>query len=198
MAAVERVVIVDLENRVVGAVGRRAMRAGVLLHRAVFVLVYDGSGGLFLQQRSAAKDLYPGCYDLSAGGVVLAGESYPAAAARELAEELGIAGVALAWLGDYLYQGPENRAWGRVYRCTHDGPLTLQALEVAGGGFHAPGEVARLLRLAPFTGDGLFLLRALGLGGGAVAEDGDNRFYPAAGAEERGLGTTCNYGGYMD
>lgn len=159
----EMVAIVDRENQVVGAVARAVMRAEVMLHRAVFLLLFNGKGELYIQRRAATKDLYPGCHDISAAGVVLAGESYDQAAVRELAEELGVIGVELTRLGDFFSRTAVNQVWGRAYRCSSDGELTLQAEEVAGGDFFTLPEVARLAATAPFTGDGLFLLRALGL-----------------------------------
>ncbi|MBG3876573.1 NUDIX domain-containing protein [Desulfovibrio oxamicus] len=60
-------------------------------HRVVLVMLYDAEGRIYLQKRAANKRLYPGRWDLSATGHVLAGESREDAALRELREELGIA-----------------------------------------------------------------------------------------------------------
>ena len=57
----EIVTIVDAENRVVGAAPRWQMRAEMLPHRATYILVFDHGGRLFLQKRTATKDIYPGC-----------------------------------------------------------------------------------------------------------------------------------------
>lgn len=45
---------------------------------------------LLLQKRSANKDAFPGCYDISSAGHVPAGEDFIESAIRELKEELGI------------------------------------------------------------------------------------------------------------
>lgn len=45
---------------------------------------------LLLQKRSANKDSYPGCYDISSAGHVPAGVDFIPSAIRELKEELGI------------------------------------------------------------------------------------------------------------
>lgn len=45
---------------------------------------------LLLQKRSADKDSFPGCYDISSAGHLSAGQDYMEAALRELEEELGI------------------------------------------------------------------------------------------------------------
>lgn len=49
-----------------------------------------GSCDLLLQKRSADKDSFPGCYDISSAGHIPAGQGYLASAIRELKEELGI------------------------------------------------------------------------------------------------------------
>jgi isopentenyldiphosphate isomerase len=45
---------------------------------------------LLLQKRSADKDSFPGCYDISSAGHIPAGDGYAESALRELKEELGI------------------------------------------------------------------------------------------------------------
>ncbi len=124
--AEELVEIVDRDNRPIGALTRRLMREQGLIHRAAYILVFNTAGELFLQKRTLTKDIYPGYWDMAAGGVVLAGESYEAAARRELQEELGVT-ARLRHLCDQYYEEPGNRVWGRIYTCTHNGPFTLQA-----------------------------------------------------------------------
>lgn len=50
----------------------------------------EGQCEVLLQKRSAHKDAYPGCYDISSAGHLPAGQEYLPSAIRELAEELGI------------------------------------------------------------------------------------------------------------
>lgn len=45
---------------------------------------------ILLQKRSANKDSYPGCYDISSAGHIPAGDDFKESAVRELEEELGI------------------------------------------------------------------------------------------------------------
>lgn len=153
----EIVAIVDEANLVIGQAGRAEMRAGMLIHRACYILVFNRLGELFVQKRTASKDIYPGFYDVAAGGVVLAGESYEESARRELHEELGIS-ASLTFCRDHFHDGPDNRVWGRVFTCRHDGPMRLQAEEVAEGFFLALPEVLALSGREPFTPDGLEIL----------------------------------------
>ncbi|MDA8165774.1 MAG: NUDIX hydrolase YfcD [Desulfobacteraceae bacterium] len=155
----EQVVIVDENNRVVGAASRGVMRRFILPHRATYILVFNSQGELFLQQRTVTKDIYPGYYCPAAGGVVAAGETYEESAVRELAEELGIRGVPLSPLFDFYHEDPGNRVWGRAFSCVWDGGITLQAEEVAAGSFMSVDAALALAEKEHFTPDGQYLLR---------------------------------------
>ena len=154
----ERVVIVDDENREVGAVPRHEMRSRRLPHRATFILVFDRQGRLLVQKRTKTKDLYPGYYDLAAGGVVVAGESYDESARREAAEELGIRGVPLELKFDFYFEDPGNRCFGRVYSCISEGPFQLQPEEVVSVAFEQVEDVLAGA-VSPVTPDTLEALR---------------------------------------
>jgi 8-oxo-dGTP pyrophosphatase MutT (NUDIX family) len=155
----EIVLIVDADNKITGRAPRHEMRAKGLPHRACYILVFNSLGELFVQKRTMSKDIYPGYYDIATGGVVLAGETYEESARRELAEELGIRTVELTPHFTFLYEDGSNRVWGKVYSCTYDGELTLQAEEIESGFFDAPDDVLALSKKEPFTPDGLYVLR---------------------------------------
>lgn len=155
----EIVLIVDRNNKETGSAPRHEMRAKGLLHRACYILVFNSRDELFVQKRTMSKDIYPGYYDVAAGGVVLAGESYDESARRELAEELGIRNIALTSHFVFFYDAGKNQVWGRVYSCIHDGGLTLQAEEVESGFFAAPEDVLALSKKEPFTPDGIYVLK---------------------------------------
>ena len=155
----EIVLIVDKDNKVTGSAPRHQMRASGLPHRATYILVFNSLGELFVQKRTMTKDIYPGYYDVAAGGVVLAGERYDESAKRELAEELGIKETDLTSHFTFFYQEDKNRVWGRVYSCIYDGELILQAEEVESGYFMSPLEVLALSKKEPFTRDGIYVLK---------------------------------------
>ncbi|MBL8176163.1 MAG: NUDIX domain-containing protein [Bryobacterales bacterium] len=125
----EMVAIVDVDNRVIGAAPRHEMRSRNLPHRATYVFVFNPSGDLYVQHRTWTKDVYPGYWDLAAGGVVLDGESYDESASRELEEEMGIRGVTLHPWFEFYFDGA-GKCWGRAYSCVWDGPVVPQAEEV--------------------------------------------------------------------
>jgi len=155
----EIVLIVDKDNRETGSLPRHEMRARGLPHRACYILVFNSRGQLFVQKRTMSKDIYPGCYDVAAGGVVLAAESYDESARRELFEELGIRDAVLTPHFTFFHEEGGNLVWGRVYSCIHNGPLILQAEEVESGFFAAPADVLALSAKEPFTPDGLHVLQ---------------------------------------
>lgn len=159
--AEEIIQIVDKDNLEIAAVARGLMREQRLIHRASYILVFNGDGELFVQKRTMSKDIYPGYWDVAAGGVVLAGESYEESASRELGEELGVKGVKLQFLLDQYYEDEDNRVWGRIFTCTHDGPFRLQPEEVEYGRFMSPQIALDYSEIEPFTPDGIILLKKL-------------------------------------
>jgi 8-oxo-dGTP pyrophosphatase MutT (NUDIX family) len=158
LARDEIVLIVDTDNNETGIAPRHEMRAKGLVHRATYILVFNSKNELFVQKRTMGKDIYPGYYDVAAGGVVLAGETYDESARREVAEELGIRNAELTPHFTFFYEEGMNRVWGRVYSCIHAGELSLQADEVESGFFSPPAEVLALSEKEPFTPDGLYIL----------------------------------------
>jgi 8-oxo-dGTP pyrophosphatase MutT (NUDIX family) len=157
----EIVQIVDRDNREIAAVSRRLMRSQGLIHRASYILVFNKNKELFIQRRTLTKDIYPGYWDVAAGGVVQAGENYDDSARRELFEELGIRVNPLIHCFDHYYEDENNRVWGRIYCCTHEGPFVLQKDEVEYGMFVPVRTALSMSRREPFTPDGVEILLRL-------------------------------------
>lgn len=158
-SANEIVAIVDRSNNLIGKTTRQEMRSKGLPHRATYIFVLNSVGYLFVQKRTATKDIYPGCYDPAAGGVVLDGETYEQGAHRELQEEMGICGIPLEPQLDFFFEEETLRVWGRVFSCIYDGPLILQVEEVQSGSFMSIPEILALAARAPFARDGLEAFR---------------------------------------
>jgi isopentenyldiphosphate isomerase len=150
----ELVDVVDDAGRTLRQVTRREMRAARLPHRACYVLVFDRQDRLFVHLRTPTKDVYPSYWDVAVGGVLAAGESFAAAAARELAEELGVA-APLEALFPLRYADGWTTVHGMVFRAVHDGPFRLQPEEVVRGEFLPLATVAARARHSPFCPDGL-------------------------------------------
>lgn len=158
--AEEMVDVVDHADVVLRQVPRSVMRRDNLRHRCVWIVVVNGNGGIFIHQRTATKDVYPSFWDVAAGGVVAAGESYDAAAQRELAEELGIAGTTPAPVATIDYEDARSKVIGRVYVCRFAGVPVLQASEVAVGTWVGFDRLCDLVQTETFCPDGLLALAA--------------------------------------
>lgn len=86
----ERVILVDADDREIGSeVKLRAHELGVL-HRAISVFLFDDAGRVLLQRRAAGKYHSSGLWSNTCCGHPRPGESTAGAAARRLAEEMGI------------------------------------------------------------------------------------------------------------
>lgn len=129
-SAAERVLSVDTDDHPLAEVSRGQVQREGLITRCTYVFVFNSAGQLCVHRRTLHKRLYPGYWDVCAGGLVAAGESYAEGAARELEEELGVAGVALQGHGRFYYDSPESRLWGGVFSCIWDGPIRMQPEEV--------------------------------------------------------------------
>lgn len=157
----EVVDIVDDADRVIGRATRAEVRAGTLLHRSVYILVFNTRGDLFVHERTSTKDVYPGYRAVTIGGMVQAGEDYAAAAAREGGEELGVSDLTLEPLRPLRFRHSTNRINGYVYRTIHDGPFCLDPTEIVTGEFLPLGQIDAQRRTLPFCPDGLAALDAV-------------------------------------
>lgn len=133
---------VDEQDRIIGPRTRGELHRLKLRHRAVHILLFNHRGEVFLQKRSASKDINPGLWDTSAAGHVDYGEDYDQCARRELEEELGIRaaeGLAL------LFKLPASAATGwefiQIYRFVNDGPLVMNKAEIDSGDWLEVGKV---------------------------------------------------------
>ena len=132
--------VVDAHDQVIGTAPRGEVHARDLWHRAVHILVFNARGELFLQKRSVWKDKHPSKWDSSAAGHLDSGETYLAAARRELTEELGlppdtVTAGNLEWVGQL--SATEHTGWEfvHVFRFQHDGPFHWPGAEIEWGGF---------------------------------------------------------------
>jgi len=123
--------IVDESGNVIGTAPRNKCHGDPsLVHRAAHVLVFNGEGKLLLQLRSKDKDIQPGKWDTSVGGHLSVGETYEKAAAREMAEELGIKGVKLHYLYDYPLRNAIESENIRSFYIVYDGEVKHQPEEI--------------------------------------------------------------------
>lgn len=136
-AAAQLVEVVDDDGRVLEVVTRAALRATRMArHRCTYVVVLRPDGRVVVHRRAGWKDVSPGCWDLAFGGLCDVGEGWAEAAARELAEEAGLADVPLVDLGEVRWDDGWSALLGRVFVA-----LTDAALQPADGEVVALDEV---------------------------------------------------------
>ena len=121
---------VDEHDRPLGGVSRVELRERRLIGRGTYIFLFNSAGLLCVHRRTLSKVLYPGYWDVAAGGMVLEGEDYRLSAERELAEELGIVDAELFEHAHFFYDAPESRLWCMAYSAVSDAPLVLQPEEV--------------------------------------------------------------------
>lgn len=157
----ELVDVVDDDDQVIDTVSRAEMRARNLQHRAVSIAVLGSDGRLLVHRRATTKDVWPGMWDLAAGGVVAAGETYEDAARRELAEELGIVVDDWEELGEGRFADESVTMIGRGFIVVHDGPFAFTDGEIAEVRWVDRDGLAALLANESFVPDNVALLLPL-------------------------------------
>lgn len=175
---------VDEDDHVIEVVPRSRMRRENLRHRSAAVVVMSTDGRLLVHRRADTKDLRPGWWDVCAGGVVAPGESYDAAASRELAEELGLTGVELRHLGSGRFDDDHSRELSEVYLTVSDGPFRFADGEVAEARLVTRDELRVLMRDQPFLPSCEAMILPLVAG---FAPDRGNRLPPGARDHRRHL-----------
>lgn len=123
----DQVILVDADDRAIGAAPKLAAHREGLLHRAVSVQLRDHSGRLLLQKRHVGKYHSGGLWSNTCCSHPRPGEDTAAAAQRRLLEEMGIA-------------CPLTRLFTASYRAVLDNGMTENEVVHCFGGLYA-GEV---------------------------------------------------------
>ena len=171
----ERLTVFDADGRPTGVAERGEVYARSLWHASTAVALRSTDGArIYVHRRTDSKMTMPGRWDSWAGGVLGTGEDPGTGAARELAEELGVTGVALQPLFVMAFDaaalgvdtgpgtGPHGlRAHIHAYQAFCDGPVVHQPAEVAEGGWWTLDELrSRLDSPAyPWVPDGRVVTR---------------------------------------
>ncbi|KAB2637685.1 MAG: ribosomal RNA small subunit methyltransferase A [Verrucomicrobia bacterium] len=141
--------VVDTDDQVTGTATRGDVHAKQLLHRAVHVFVFNKRGDLLLQRRSHLKDVHPGLWDSSVSGHLNAGEDYPAAALRELDEEMAICGASPTEVARLPASAATGWEHVRVYQANHDGPVLFPCAEVSAALWMPVAEIKAWIAASP-------------------------------------------------
>ncbi len=113
----EPLILVDANDREIGYESKQRCHEGQgILHRAFSVFLFDASGEVLLQQRSAEKRLWPLTWSNACCSHPRRGETVPQAAARRLSEELGVV-VPVTYLFHFRYQAAYRTAGAENELC---------------------------------------------------------------------------------
>lgn len=166
----ELIAWVDEHDNLLGSLVRSDLRERGLIGRGTYIMLFNSSGELCVHRRTLSKAIYPGFWDVAAGGMVQAHETYAESAARELAEELGVSGVELTAHDHFYFEDTSSRLWCSAFSAVWDGPLVLQPEEVLEARFLPIGQVLDEIQCKPYCPDSLAALeRYLRAHGGGVA-----------------------------
>jgi len=135
--------VVDINDQVIGQATRKECNSNPdLIHRAVFVLIYNDQNQILWQKRSLTKDVGPGQWVTSASGHVGAGDDYEEAARREVQEELGI-DAPLEYLGKFLYRYPNENEYSAIFKARLNGPFHFNREEISDVRFMTVEEILK-------------------------------------------------------
>ena len=119
-----------------------------LYHLVCGILVEHVDGTYLLMKRHPQKETWPGVYEASGGGSVLAGEEVDRAALRELYEETGIHSEKLI----PLYEECRKQSLYYGYLCKTDCPkdsIVLQEGETVGYRWVTTQEMQEMMQITP-------------------------------------------------
>lgn len=152
-AVTEFVEHVDDQDRVLGVVDRGAAVRHGWLHRISTSVCRDEDGRFLVYRRAEGLTRFPGYYEVTFGGAVNVGESYHAAAARELAEELGVH-VPVRFVLKFLCHGELGSYWLGIHEAVIAGAIDPDSREVAWLGWMTGPELREAVQRHRFIPDG--------------------------------------------
>jgi len=155
----EQIAWVDEQDNLLGALVRADLRERGLIGRGTYIMLFNSAGELCVHRRTLSKAIYPGYWDVAAGGMVQADETYAESAARELEEELGVSGVELTAHDHFFFEDTGNRLWCSAFSAVWDGPLKLQPEEVLEARFLPVEQVLLEMEQKPYCPDSLAALK---------------------------------------
>lgn len=145
--------VVDENGDTIGTAPRNVCHDGVsfLLHPVIHLHLFNTGGRLFLQKRSANKDIQPGKWDTSVGGHVNPGEPVEDAVRREASEELGLKDVNPVFEKRYIWKSHRERELVTSYSFISDQVPVINMDEIDEGRYWSLDEIAQNLGKDVFT-----------------------------------------------
>ncbi len=145
--------IVDEQGNRIGQAPRSVCHDGIskLLHPVVHLHLFNKEGMLFLQKRTATKDIQPGKWDTSVGGHVDINETTGQALLRESREELGLEGFTPHFLRTYIWESDRERELVHTYYTISDMIPVTDPGEIDDGKFWSLTDIKANLGKDIFT-----------------------------------------------
>ncbi|MGC8850997.1 MAG: NUDIX hydrolase [Candidatus Micrarchaeia archaeon] len=141
--------VIGRDGKVKRVASREEVHSKGLLHKVEHVLVFNRKGELYLQKRGARLELFPGMWESSSSGHVGAGETFEAAAARELKEEIGLS-ARLQKLFDirmrHRWRNFRENTVARVFKVVTDTQPRPTPVETSGGKWVSLEELNAMIR----------------------------------------------------
>jgi isopentenyldiphosphate isomerase len=114
---------VDPNDVPIGVVPRDEVFRRRVGFRVAHDLIFNSSGELLVQQLARTRTRHPGYWGSSVAAYLFAGESYESAAERRLAQELGVRGVPLKYIGKISMVDEGCHKFVSVFTATDNGPF---------------------------------------------------------------------------
>ncbi len=148
----EMVPVVEENGLVIGQATRQTVHGGLkLMHPVIHLHIINREGCLYIQKRSAKKDLLPGRWDTAVGGHVDYGESLEEALYREASEELGFRDFNPVYLKTYVWESAREKELVNVFATVGNFRLAPDNDEVDEGRYLKMSEIESNLGLGLFT-----------------------------------------------
>jgi len=144
--------VVDTNGNTINKATRRECHNGSkLLHPVVHMHIFNTAGELYLQKRSASKDIQPGKWDTAVGGHIDYGETVINALRREAQEELNITDFTPLFLQQYIFESTIEKELVYSYKTIYTGPIQPDLDEVTEGRYWPIEEIRSKIKLGVFT-----------------------------------------------
>ena len=142
----EMIPSVEADGRVYARATRKWCHGGSrMLHPVVHLHIVNRMGDIYLQHRSADKDLLPLYWDTAVGGHITYGEGVMEALFREASEELGFFDFNPIHLQDYVFESERERELVHVFAAVGNFELAPDNLEVLEGRYWTVEEIQKAM-----------------------------------------------------